>query len=154
MGLSAFYGAPKPDAERYAVLDHIYNAGELFWDTADMYGDSEDLLGRWFKENPGKRENIFLATKFANFVDPKTGEVMVKNSPDYIRQAIDKSLNRLGIDYVDLYYVHRLDQNQPIEITVRAMRELQDAGKIKYLGLSECSSDSLRRACKASRLKR
>lgn len=68
MGLSAFYGAPKPDKERFAVLDAAYEAGELFWDSADMYADSEDLLGNWFKKNSGKRENIFLATKFANRV--------------------------------------------------------------------------------------
>lgn len=74
MGLSAFYGKPKPDEERYAVQDHVYESGCLNWDTADMYADSEDLLGRWFKRNPGKRDNIFLATKFANYVDPETGK--------------------------------------------------------------------------------
>lgn len=152
MGLSAFYGAPKPDEERYAVLDHIYNSGCLNWDTADMYQDSEDLLGRWFKRNPGKRENIFLATKFANYVDPKTGERSVRNEPEYIQQAIDKSLKRLGLPYVDLYYCHRLDANQPIETTVAEMKKLQDAGKVRYLGLSECSSESLRRACKVAHI--
>jgi aryl-alcohol dehydrogenase-like predicted oxidoreductase len=148
MGLSAFYGKPKPDEERYAMLDHVYDSGCRFWDSADMYGDNEDLIGRWFKKNPGKRENIFLATKFANYVDTKTGERSVRNEPDYIRQAVDKSLSRLGIDQIDLYYCHRLQQNQPIETTVKTMKELQDAGKVKYLGLSECSSESLRRACK------
>ncbi|ETI28372.1 hypothetical protein G647_00821 [Cladophialophora carrionii CBS 160.54] len=148
MGLSAFYGKPKPDEERYAFLDHVYNSGERFWDTADMYGDNEDLIGRWFKKNPGRREEIFLCTKFANYVDPKTGERSVKNEPDYIRQAVDKSLSRLGIDQIDLYYCHRVQANQPIEITVGVMKELQDAGKVKYLGLSECSAETLRRACK------
>lgn len=148
MGLSAFYGKPLPDEDRYALLDHVYKSGELFWDTADMYGDSEDLLGRWFKRNPGARKNIFLATKFANYVDPQTGERSVRNEPEYIRQAVDKSLKRLGVDQIDLYYCHRLQADQPIEITVRTMKELQDAGKVKYLGLSECSADSLRRACK------
>ncbi|KAK4946953.1 hypothetical protein LTR10_014095 [Elasticomyces elasticus] len=152
MGLSAFYGKPKPDEERYALLDHLYNSGELFWDTADMYGDSEDLLGRWFKKNPGKRENIFLATKFANYVDPETGARSVKNDPEYVKQACDKSLRRLGIDQIDLYYVHRLDANQAVEITVKAMKELQDAGKVKYLGMSECSADSLKRACKVTHI--
>jgi aryl-alcohol dehydrogenase-like predicted oxidoreductase len=154
MGLSAFYGKPKPDEERYAMLDHVYNSGELFWDTADMYMDNEDLIGRWFKKNPGKRENIFLCTKFANYVDPETGKRSVKNSPEYIKQAIGKSLSRLGVDSVDLYYCHRLDAKQPIETTVKAMKELQDAGKVKYLGLSECSSDSLRRACKVPKPER
>jgi len=148
MGLSAFYGKPKPDEERYAMLDHVYNSGERFWDTADMYMDNEDLIGRWFKNNPGKREEIFLCTKFANYVDPKTGERLVKNEPEYIKKAVEKSLSRLGVDQIDLYYCHRLQASQPIETTVTAMKELQDAGKVKYLGLSECSADSLRRACK------
>jgi aryl-alcohol dehydrogenase-like predicted oxidoreductase len=148
MGLSAFYGKPKPDEERYAFLDHVYNSGERFWDTADMYGDNEDLLGRWFKKNPGRREEIFLCTKFANYVDPKTGERSVRNEPEYIRQAVDTSLRRLGVDHIDLYYCHRVQASQPIEITVKAMKELQDAGKVKYLGLSECSAETLRRACK------
>jgi len=152
MGLSAFYGKPKPDEERYALLDHIYNSGELFWDTADMYGDSEDLLGRWFKNNPGKREYNFLATKFANHIDPETGARTVNNEPEYVKQACDKSLKRLGVDHIDLYYAHRLNVNQPVEITVKAMKELQDQGKVKYLGLSECGADSLRRACKVAHI--
>ncbi|KAJ9652047.1 hypothetical protein H2198_008709 [Neophaeococcomyces mojaviensis] len=152
MGLSAFYGKPKPDEERYAMLDHVYNSGELFWDSADMYQDSEDLIGRWFKRNPGAREKIFLATKFANYVDPKTGERSVRNEPEYIQQACDKSLSRLGIDYIDLYYCHRVDANQPIEITVKEMKKLQDAGKVKYLGLSEVSAETLRRACKVAHI--
>lgn len=147
MGLSSFYGTVKPDEERYALLDHIFESGCRNWDSADMYGDSEDLLGRWFKKNPGKRDQIFLATKFANFVDPKTKERSVRNEPDYIHQAVDKSLNRLGVDQIDLYYCHRLQANQPIEITMKELQKLQDAGKIKYIGLSECSADSLRRAC-------
>jgi hypothetical protein len=148
MGLSAFYGKPKPDKERYAVLDHVFNSGCRNWDSSDIYGDSEELLGRWFKKNPGKREQIFLATKFAVTVDPNTGQRQVRNDPEYIEQAIEKSLKRLGVDQVDLYYCHRLQASQPIETTVKAMKKLQDAGKIKYIGLSECSADSLRRACK------
>ena len=150
MGLSAFYGKPKPDEERYAMLDHVFDSGCRNWDSADMYGDSEDLLGRWFKKNPGKREQIFLATKFANYVDPETGERSIKNEPEYIQSAIEKSLKRLGVEQIDLYYCHRLQASQPIEITMREMKKLQDAGKIKYIGLSECSSDSLRRACKVA----
>jgi aryl-alcohol dehydrogenase-like predicted oxidoreductase len=148
MGLSAFYGKPKADSERMAFLDHIYAAGERNWDSADMYGDNEDLIGRWFKANPGKREEIFLATKFANFVDPETGARSVRNEPEYIHEACDKSLKRLGIDCIDLFYCHRVDAKQPIEITVTEMAKLQSAGKVKYLGLSECSAETLRRACK------
>lgn len=148
MGLSAFYGAPKPDAERLAFLSHIYAAGERHWDSADMYGDNEDLLGKWFAANPGARENIFLATKFANFVDPETGARHVRNEPEYIAEACEKSLKRLGVAHIDLYYCHRVQASQPIEITVAEMKKLQDAGKVKYLGLSECSAETLRRACK------
>ena len=146
MGLSAFYGAPKSDEERFKVLDHAYNSGELFWDTADIYGDNEDLIGKWFKKNPGKREKIFLATKFASYVDPVTKERSVRNDPDYIRKAVDTSLSRLGIDQIDLYYVHRIQEDQPIEITVGVLKELQEAGKIRHIGLSEMSAETLRRA--------
>ncbi|KAI9710368.1 MAG: hypothetical protein M1820_002863 [Bogoriella megaspora] len=147
MGLSAFYGPPKPDNERFAVLDKCYEQGELFWDTADMYMDNEDLLGAWFKENPGKREHIFLATKFANKRTPE-GKMQIDSSPEYCRQAIEKSLSRLGLPYVDLYYSHRVDGKTPVEATVREMKKLKQEGKIKYLGLSEVSSETLRRACK------
>lgn len=101
MGLSAFYGKPKPDAERFAVLDKCFELGELHWDSADMYADSEDLLGKWFKQNPGKREKIFLATKFANCSDAD-GNRWVDSSPEYCRKACEKSLSRLGVDHVDL----------------------------------------------------
>ncbi|KAK5014240.1 putative aldo-keto reductase [Cryomyces antarcticus] len=147
MGLSAFYGAPKPDNERFAVLDKAYALGELHWDSADVYADNEDLLGKWFKQNPGKRDNVFLATKFANrrFDD---GRIEVNSTPEYCREACEKSLERLGLPYVDLYYCHRLDGKTPVEKTVEAMAQLKKEGKIKHLGLSECSSESLRRAHK------
>ncbi|RMZ81110.1 hypothetical protein DV738_g2433, partial [Chaetothyriales sp. CBS 135597] len=148
MGLSAFYGKVGNDEERLALIDHIYASGERNWDTADMYGDSEDLLGKWFKQNPGKREQIFLATKFANFSDPETGQRRVRNDPEYIHQAIEKSLTRLGLPYVDLYYVHRVNSDTPIEITVGELKKLKEAGKIKYIGLSEVSAETLRRASK------
>jgi len=147
MGLSAFYGTPKPDAERFAVLDKAYEEGELFWDTADMYNDSEDLLGKWFESNPGKRDNIFLATKFANCVDD-SGKRWVDSSPEYARKALEKSLARLKLPYVDLFYAHRLDGKTPVEKTAEALKQLQAEGKIRYIGLSEVSSASLRRASK------
>ncbi|OAG07602.1 aldo-keto reductase, putative [Paraphaeosphaeria sporulosa] len=145
MGLSIFYGKPKPDPERLALLDAAYEMGERFWDSADMYGDSEDLLGKWFKANPEKREHIFLATKFANR-KMDDGTYQTDSTPEYAKKACNKSLERLGLPSVDLYYVHRLDRKTPIEKTVQALVELKNEGKIKYLGLSECSSESLRRA--------
>ena len=148
MGLSAFYGKPKSDEERFAFLDHVFASGERHWDSADMYLDNEDLLGKWFAANPGKREQIFLATKFANYVDPTTGERSIRNEPEYIHAACEKSLKRMGVDYIDLYYCHRVQASQPIEITVTEMKKLQDAGKVRYLGLSECSAETLKRACK------
>ncbi|OCK81924.1 aldo-keto reductase, putative [Lepidopterella palustris CBS 459.81] len=147
MGLSAFYGEKKPDNERVAVLDKAYEMGELFWDSADAYGDSEDFVGQWFKANPEKRSNIFFATKFANRRG-ESGRMAVDSSPEYCKEACAKSLSRLGLDHIDLYYCHRLDGKTPIEKTVQAMAELKKEGKIKYLGLSECSSESLRRAHK------
>lgn len=143
MGLSAFYGNIKPDSERLALLDHAHRAGEHFWDSSDIYGDNEDLIGKWFAANPDKRDDIFLATKFA-----LTPEHIPDSSPEYAKQAIERSLKRLGVKHVDLYYCHRLDQKTPIENTVEAMAELKKAGKIKYIGLSEVSSNSLRRAHK------
>jgi len=142
MGLSAFYGAPKPDNERLALFDQAYNLGEHFWDSSDIYGDNEDLIGKWFAANPNKRKDIFLATKFA------ISSGGIDSSPEYCLKACDKSLKRLGIKQIDLYYVHRLDQKTPIEKTVEAMKQLKEQGKIKYLGLSEISSDTLRRAHK------
>jgi aryl-alcohol dehydrogenase-like predicted oxidoreductase len=148
MGLSAFYGKPKSDEERFAFLDHVFASGERHWDSADMYLDNEDLLGKWFAANPGKREQIFLATKFANYVDPNTGERSIRNEPEYLHAACENSLKRMGVDYIDLYYCHRVQASQPIEITVAEMKKLQDAGKVRYLGLSECSAETLKRACK------
>ncbi|KAM0476096.1 hypothetical protein ACHAPX_006513 [Trichoderma viride] len=144
MGLSGHYGLPAPDEERFAFLDKAYDMGERFWDTSDMYGDCEDLLGKWFAANPGKRENIFLATKFG--IIPQKGSIKVDSSPEYCRQAIEKSLQRLGLPFVDLFYIHHLDKVTPIEKTIKVMAELKNAGKIKYLGISECSADTLRRA--------
>jgi aryl-alcohol dehydrogenase-like predicted oxidoreductase len=121
--------------------------GEWHWDSADMYADREDLLGKWFAANPEKRKNIFLATKFGNRRKPD-GTPEINSTAAYCKEACAKSLQRLGLPFVDLYYCHRLDGKTPIEQTVRAMAELKAEGKIKYLGLSECSAESLRRAHK------
>jgi len=106
-----------------------------------------DTHQQWFKANSGKREHIFLATKFANKVG-QDGSRSIDSSPEYAKEACNRSLQRLGVDTIDLYYAHRLDGKTPIEKTVEAMAELKKEGKIKYLGLSECSADSLRRGHK------
>ncbi|KAF7790306.1 hypothetical protein EIP86_001260 [Pleurotus ostreatoroseus] len=144
MGISVGYGDPLPDEERLKLLDAVYERGCTNWDTADMYGDSEELLGKWFKRT-GKRNEIFLATKFG-FVF-KEGRV-VDGSPEHARFSVEQSLRRLGVDHIDLYYLHRPDPTVPIETTVGAMAEFVKEGKVKYLGLSECSADTLRRAHK------
>lgn len=109
-------------------------------------------INRWFDRNPGARDDIFLATKFGNMRDATTGKMSICNKPEYIRQQCDRSLKRLRTDHIDLYYMHRADKTQPIEITVQAMKELQDAGKVRYLGLSEISANTLRRACKVAHI--
>ncbi|OBZ77722.1 Aldo-keto reductase yakc [NADP(+)] [Grifola frondosa] len=143
MGLSAYYGKPLPDEERLKVLDAVYESGCRNWDTADAYEDNEELIGKWFKKT-GKRNEIFLATKFG--LAHRTPDRVVNGDPDYVPKALEHSLSRLGVDSVDLYYLHRADSTVPIELTVGAMAELVKAGKVKYLGLSEVSAETLRRA--------
>ncbi|KAL0636098.1 Aldo-keto reductase str7 [Maublancomyces gigas] len=143
MGLSAFYGAVENDEERFKVLDRAIELGATNWDTSDIYLDSEDFVGKWLKRT-GKRDEIFLATKFG-FV--RTGERgAIRCDPEYVREACESSLKRLGVDSIDLFYAHRMDPKVPIELTVGAMAELVKEGKVKYLGLSECSAATLRRA--------
>jgi len=146
MGLSAFYGSIKQtDEERFQVFDRAIELGSTLFDSADIYGDSEDLLGKYFKKYPEKRAKVFLATKFANVFRP--GEpVEVRGDAAYVRESIEKSLKRLGLDSVELYYVHRIDKRVPIEETMGVLKELVEKGQIKYIGLSECSSETIRRA--------
>ncbi|KIY61694.1 Aldo/keto reductase [Cylindrobasidium torrendii FP15055 ss-10] len=139
MGLSIAYGPVPDDSERLKVLDAAYAKGCTFWDTANIYGDSKDLLGKWFAFNPEKRKDIFLCTKFG-FADPP------RSDPDYIREQVNKSLERMGVDCVDLLYQHRVDVSTPIEKVIATMVELIEAGKVKHLGLSACSAATLRRA--------
>lgn len=142
MGLSVWYGAVGSDEERLKFLDGVYERGCNFWDTADAYGDSEELIGKWFKRT-GKRNEIFLATKFG-FSSP-SGK-FIDGDPDYARAAFEKSIKRLGVDQIDLWYLHRADTEVPIEKTIGAMAEFVKAGRVKYLGISECSETTLRRA--------
>jgi aryl-alcohol dehydrogenase-like predicted oxidoreductase len=144
MGLSTFYFPAAPEKERLEFLDSVYETGVASWDTSDVYGDSEGLLGKWFAKS-GKRDEIFLATKGGGGVD-EDGKSRIRSDPKYIKEACRKSLEKLRVDTVDLYYIHRLDKVTPIERTVAAMVELKNEGKIQYLGLLECSADTLRRA--------
>jgi aryl-alcohol dehydrogenase-like predicted oxidoreductase len=147
MGMSEFYGE-RNDEESSATLLRALDLGVNFLDTADVYGigDNEELIGKTIAK---RREEVFLATKFGNVrkkEDPTFWALSSK--PEYIRQACDASLKRLGVDYIDLYYQHRVDPETPIEETIGAMAELVKAGKIKYLGLSEASPATVRRAHK------
>lgn len=121
MGIAAMYGTIESDEKRFELLDHIYASGQRHWDTADMYGDSEELIGKWFSRNPGKRETIFLATKFAF-----AGLHSVRNDEEYARQQLERSLRLLQTDFIDLYYVHRVDPAIPIEKTMRMMVRLRE----------------------------
>jgi aryl-alcohol dehydrogenase-like predicted oxidoreductase len=145
MGMSEFYGE-RNDEESAVTLLRALELGVSFWDTADTYGigNNEELIGRALR---GRRDKVFLATKFANIRkkdDPTFWQLSGK--PEYVKSACDASLKRLGTDYIDLYYQHRVDPKTPIEDTVGAMAELVQAGKIKYLGLSEASPKTIRRA--------
>lgn len=144
MGMSEFYGAGD-DTESLATMQAALDAGVDFFDTADMYGHggNEELVGRFLR---GKRDKVVLATKFAVVRNRQTGERRIDNSPAYIRGACDASLKRLGSDRIDLYYMHRRNPETPIEDAVGAMAELVKQGKVKAIGLSEVSADTLRRA--------
>jgi len=144
MGMSEFYGTP----DEQSGIDTIRRALDLgvsFLDTADMYGPftNEQLVGRAIA---GRRDEVQLATKFGNERNPDGSWVGINGSPDYVRAACDASLQRLGVDHVDLYYQHRVDRSVPIEETVGAMKELVEAGKVLHLGLSEAGADTIRRA--------
>ncbi len=144
MGMSDFY-AGRDDAESMATMERAFAMGVTFFDTADMYGPhtNEELVGRFLR---GKRDRVELATKFANMRSPDGAWLGINGRPEYVRQACEGSLKRLGVDYIDLYYQHRVDPTVPIEETVGAMAELVRAGKVRHLGLSEASAATIRRA--------
>ncbi|KAJ2399586.1 hypothetical protein GGI23_002567 [Coemansia sp. RSA 2559] len=155
MGMSVMYGAVDDD-ESVQVLNHAIDIGCTFWDTANVYGlgHNEKLISRVLKE---RRDEVFLCTKFGSvFSEPEPGYsgnfanriTGVSGKPDYVRKCAEESLERLGVDSIDLYYMHRMDPNTPIEETVAAMAGLVKEGKVKYIGLSECTPEELRRAHK------
>ncbi|RDW64559.1 uncharacterized protein DSM5745_09970 [Aspergillus mulundensis] len=145
MSIGGTYGAAPSDEDRLALLDRAHAIGQWFWDTADIYFDSEDIIGTWRAKNPDKAKDIFLATKFAIQIGEGFTQTL-DTSPEYARAALEKSLKRLQTDTIDLYYAHRVDGKTPIEKTVEAMVQFKKEGKIRYLGLSEVSADTLRRA--------
>ena len=147
MGMSAWYGETD-EQESIATIHRALELGITFLDTADIYGaefgDNERLVG---KAIAGRRDEVVLTTKFANARGrPNYDGPPINGSPEYVRRSIDESLARLGVDYVDLYYQHRVDKDTPIEETVGAMAELVAAGKVRHLGLSEASAETIRRA--------
>jgi aryl-alcohol dehydrogenase-like predicted oxidoreductase len=147
MGMSHAYGSAD-EKESFATIDRALELGLNFFDTADIYGPytNEELLGKAMK---GRRDKFVLATKFAIVPDPNTLMIRsINGKPEYVRQAVEASLKRLNTDVIDLYYQHRVDPNTPIEDTVGAMAKLIEEGKIKNIGLSEASAETLRRAHK------
>jgi aryl-alcohol dehydrogenase-like predicted oxidoreductase len=148
VGFMSFRTGAGPDDEKaaHAVVDAALDSGISFFDTADVYGPehSEILLGRALR---GRRDQVTLATKFGNALDRETNpDHRIDGRPEYVRTAIDGSLRRLGVDHVDLYYLHRVDPTVPIEDTVGALKELVEAGKVRHLGLSEAGPRTIRRA--------
>ena len=144
MGMSDFYG-PTDDVESVATIHRAIDLGVTFFDTADMYGPfkNEELLGRALR---GRREQVVVATKFGNRRAADGAFLGISGRPEYVREACDASLRRLGVGHIDLYYQHRVDPNVPIEDTVGAMAELVKAGKVRHLGLSEAGPATIRRA--------
>ncbi|KAM0943531.1 putative perakine reductase [Dioscorea sansibarensis] len=144
-GLSGIWNAPLPEEEGIRVIKHAFSKGITFFDTADCYGPhtNEILIGKALKELP--REKIQLATKFG-IVKYDLDSVVINGSPEYVRESCEASLRRLDVDYIDLYYQHRVDKSVPIEDTIGELKKLVEEGKVKYIGLSEASPDTIRRA--------
>ncbi|KAD5508271.1 hypothetical protein E3N88_15974 [Mikania micrantha] len=146
MGMSGGYGPVKPDAEMIGVIHHAINSSVTHLDTSDVYGPltNEILVGKALKGV--KREDVQLATKFGIKFGESFGQAEIHGEPEYVRACCEASLKRLDVDYIDLYYVHRIDTKIPIEITMGELKKLVEEGKIKYIGLSEAGPTTIRRA--------
>lgn len=144
MGMSIAYGAAD-ETESIATIQRALDLGVTFLDTAEMYGmgANEQLVG---KAVASRRDKVVIATKFGIHYDTVSNNLVVNGTPETVKQSCDRSLQKLGVDYIDLYYQHRVDPNVPIEDTVGAMAELVQAGKVRYLGLSEAAASTIRRA--------
>nr|XP_043625450.1 auxin-induced protein PCNT115-like [Erigeron canadensis] len=146
MGMSGGYGPPKPDQDMIKLIHHAFHSGVTHFDTSDVYGphSNEILLGKALKGL--KREEVQVATKFGIIFGEGLGKAEIHGEAEYVRAACEASLKRLDVDYIDLYYVHRIDTKIPIEITIGALKKLVEEGKIKYIGLSEAGPETIRRA--------
>jgi aryl-alcohol dehydrogenase-like predicted oxidoreductase len=150
MGMSDFYGAAN-EQQAIDVIHYALDHGINFLDTADIYGPftNEKLVGKAIKD---RRDKVVLATKFGNVRKPDGSWVGVNGKPEYVKKACEDSLRRLGVDHIDLYYQHRVDNDTPIEETVQAMAELVKEGKVRYLGMSEAAPETIRRASKVHKI--
>jgi aryl-alcohol dehydrogenase-like predicted oxidoreductase len=142
MGMSIAYGSGD-EADSMATIAKALDLGVTLLDTAEMYGSNEELVG---KAIASRRDEVVLATKFGIKYDLATNNLVMDANPETVKQSCDRSLQRLGVDYIDLYYLHRVDPQVPIEDTVGAMAELVEQGKVRYLGLSEAAPETIRRA--------
>ncbi|KAH8799862.1 NADP-dependent oxidoreductase domain-containing protein [Xylogone sp. PMI_703] len=149
MTIAGAHGDRPSDEEQFSILDRALELGDIFWDTADIYGDNLEVLAKWFRRT-GKRDKIFLASKFGIIMGDNLQLKGFDSSAEYCKKACNDSLRRLGVDYIDLFYVHHINPDTPIEETMQAMVDLKAEGKIKHIGLCAASSRTLRRACKVA----
>ncbi|KAK3418403.1 hypothetical protein EUGRSUZ_H04364 [Eucalyptus grandis] len=145
MGLTGIYNDPVPEEVGISIITDAFAKGITFFDTSDIYGPkiNELLIGKALKKLP--REEVQVATKFG-IVKIEADNLVIRGSPEYVRSCCESSLERLGVEYIDLYYVHRIDTSIPIEETMEELKKLVEEGKVKYIGLSEASPDTIRRA--------
>lgn len=150
MGMSEFYGNAD-DTESVRTIHRAFDSGINFFDTADMYGPykNEKLVGKALK---GIRDEVILATKFGIVRNDSSGSRSINGKPEYVKSACEASLKRLGVDHIDLYYQHRVDKDTPIEDTIRAMADLVKEGKVRYLGMSEASPETIKRAFRVHKI--